>query len=58
MNSYCGGVVLFVLFWWFSQHFLSLRVTSGLFLLADGRFRFLAEFVRAPDPQIGYLAFG
>jgi phosphatidylglycerol:prolipoprotein diacylglycerol transferase len=31
---------------------------SGLFLLVYGCCRFLVEFVRLPDPQLGYLAFG
>lgn len=31
---------------------------SGLFLLCYGIFRFLVEFVRLPDAQLGYLAFG
>ena len=31
---------------------------SGLFLLCYGVFRFLVEFVREPDAQLGYLAFG
>lgn len=31
---------------------------SGLFMLCYGAFRFLVEFVRIPDPQLGYLAFG
>jgi len=30
---------------------------SGLFLICYGCFRFLTEFVRQPDPQLGYLAF-
>ena len=31
---------------------------SGLFLLCYGIFRFAVEFVREPDAQLGYLAFG
>jgi phosphatidylglycerol:prolipoprotein diacylglycerol transferase len=31
---------------------------SGLFLLCYGIFRFAVEFVREPDVQLGYLAFG
>jgi len=30
---------------------------SGLYLLCYGVFRFLVEFVRMPDAQIGYLVF-
>ena len=31
---------------------------SGLFALLYGCFRFLVEFVREPDAQLGYLAVG
>ncbi|HEY4560909.1 MAG TPA: prolipoprotein diacylglyceryl transferase family protein, partial [Lysobacter sp.] len=31
---------------------------GGLFALLYGLFRFLVEFVREPDAQLGYLAFG
>jgi phosphatidylglycerol:prolipoprotein diacylglycerol transferase len=31
---------------------------SGLFLIGYGAFRMLVEFVRVPDDQMGYLAFG
>jgi phosphatidylglycerol:prolipoprotein diacylglycerol transferase len=29
-----------------------------MFLLFYGIFRILVEFVREPDPQLGYIAFG
>ena len=32
--------------------------TSGLFLLGYGCIRFLLEFLRQPDPQLGFIAFG
>ena len=51
------GVVLFVILWWFSSKPRPRMAVSGLFLLAYGIFRFLVEFVRQPDPQLGYLAF-
>ncbi|PZR43077.1 MAG: prolipoprotein diacylglyceryl transferase, partial [Ectopseudomonas oleovorans] len=31
---------------------------SGLFVLCYGIFRFIVEFVRVPDAQLGYLAWG
>ena len=31
---------------------------SALFLLGYGLFRFSIEFIRLPDAQLGYLAFG
>ncbi|MEI6412920.1 MAG: prolipoprotein diacylglyceryl transferase [Pseudomonadota bacterium] len=52
------GGVLFVLLWWFSSRSRPRRAVSGLFLLGYGVFRFAVEFVRLPDPQLGYLAFG
>jgi phosphatidylglycerol:prolipoprotein diacylglycerol transferase len=51
------GVVLFAILWWFSAKPRPRMAVSGLFLLAYGIFRFLVEFVRQPDSQLGYLAF-
>lgn len=52
------GVILFTLLWWFSRKPRPRMVVSGLFALWYGIFRFLVEFVRLPDVQLGYLAFG
>ncbi|HHQ49136.1 MAG TPA: prolipoprotein diacylglyceryl transferase [Acidobacteria bacterium] len=52
------GVVLFVILWIFSSRPRPRMAVSGLFLLCYGVFRFAVEFVRLPDPQLGYLAFG
>ncbi|MCG7200973.1 prolipoprotein diacylglyceryl transferase [Marinobacter pelagius] len=51
------GVALFVILWWFSANPRPRMAVSGLFLVCYGIFRFLVEFVRQPDPQLGYLAF-
>lgn len=51
------GVALFVILWWFSSRQRPTMAVSGLFLICYGVFRFLVEFVRQPDPQLGYLAF-
>ncbi|GGC82104.1 prolipoprotein diacylglyceryl transferase [Marinobacter halophilus] len=51
------GVVLFAILWWFSSKPRPRMAVSGLFLACYGAFRFLTEFVRQPDPQLGYLAF-
>ena len=51
------GVVLFVILWVYSSRPRPTMAVSGLFLLCYGVFRFLVEFVRQPDAQIGYLAF-
>jgi phosphatidylglycerol---prolipoprotein diacylglyceryl transferase len=52
------GIVLFLLLWTYSSRQRPLGAVSGLFLLGYGGFRFLIEFVRMPDTQLGYLAFG
>ena len=52
------GVVLFTVLWLFSKKPRPMGAVSGLFLLIYGIFRFLVEFVREPDPQLGYVAFG
>lgn len=52
------GLVMFLLLWWFSSKPRPRYAVSGLFALLYGCFRFLVEFVRVPDAQIGYLAFG
>ena len=51
------GVVFFIILWWFSAKPRPRMAVSGLFLVCYGVFRFLVEFVRQPDPQLGYLAF-
>lgn len=52
------GLVLFLALWWFSRRPRPRYAVSGLFALLYGIFRFVVEFVRVPDAQIGYLAFG
>lgn len=52
------GVLLFVILWWYSRKPRPLGAVSGMFALGYGLFRFTVEFVRVPDPQIGYIAFG
>jgi phosphatidylglycerol:prolipoprotein diacylglycerol transferase len=52
------GVVLFILVWSYSARKRPPLAVTGLFLLGYGVFRFLVEFVREPDVEIGVLAFG
>ncbi len=52
------GLVLFALIWWFTSRPRPQLAPSGLFLTAYGTFRFLVEFVRVPDANLGYLALG
>lgn len=52
------GVVLFVVLWSVSMKPRQRGFVSGLFLVCYGVFRFLSEFFRQPDPQLGFIAFG
>ncbi len=52
------GLILFIVLWIYSSRPRPTMAVSGLFLALYGIFRFLVEFVRLPDPQLGYLAFG
>jgi len=51
------GVALFIILWLFSATPKPVKAISGLFLLGYGSFRFLIEFIRVPDQNLGYLAF-
>jgi phosphatidylglycerol:prolipoprotein diacylglycerol transferase len=51
------GVVLFIVMWVYSSRPRPTMAVSGLFLLCYGVFRFLVEFVRQPDSQLGFIAF-
>ena len=52
------GVVMFAVLWLYSRKPRPRYAVSGLFALLYGVFRFAVEFVRIPDAQLGYLAFG
>jgi len=52
------GLAMFCILWWFSSKPRPRYAVSGMFALLYGVFRFLVEFVRVPDAQLGYLAFG
>ena len=57
-EAFLEGAVLLAVLWWFGRKPRPRMAVSGLFLMLYGVFRFLIEFVRLPDVQIGYLAFG
>lgn len=52
------GLVLFGILWVFSSRPRPMGAVSALFLLAYGAIRFILEFWRQPDPQLGFVAFG
>lgn len=49
------GLLLFLILWFLKDKFRHSGVLSCLFLILYGVFRFLVEFFREPDPQIGYI---
>jgi len=55
------GLVMFVVLWWYSSRPRPRYAVAGVFALLYSVFRFVVEFVRVPDAQMGeagYLAFG
>lgn len=50
------GVVLFTVLWLYSRRPRPRYAVAGLFALLYGVFRFLVEFVREPDAQLGFVA--
>jgi len=50
------GLVLFAILWCYSSIPRVIGKVSGLFAILYGIFRFIIEFFREPDPQLGYLA--
>ena len=57
-EAFLEGIVLFVLLWLYTAKPRPTMAASGLFLIGYGVFRILVEFVRVPDRDPGYLAFG
>jgi len=50
------GPVLFSLMWWLRRRTTHHGVVLATFIVGYGVFRFLVEFLREPDPQIGFIA--
>jgi phosphatidylglycerol:prolipoprotein diacylglycerol transferase len=56
-QAFLEGLVMLVVLLWYSRKPRRRYAVSGLFALLYGVFRFVVEFVRVPDQQLGYLAF-
>lgn len=54
-EAFSEGILMFVILLLFSMKPRPRMAVSALFLILYGTFRFLVEFVREPDPQLGYL---
>jgi len=57
-QAFGEGLLLFIILAVYSRKKRPAGAVSGLFMLGYGCFRFMAEFFREPDAQIGYLAGG
>lgn len=57
-EAFLEGAVLFLILWLYSARPRPTMAVSGVFMACYGLFRFLVEFVRLPDAQLGYLAWG
>ena len=57
-QAFLEGLVMFAVLYWYSRKPRPRYAVSGLFALLYGVFRFLVEFWRVPDENLGYLAFG
>lgn len=55
LEALLEGVVLFIILAIYSRKARPLGSVAGLFLIGYGSFRFLVEFWRVPDAQLGYL---
>jgi len=57
-EGFLEGIVLFVVLWIYTRKPRPVMAASSVFLTLYGLFRFIIEFIRVPDIQLGYLAFG
>lgn len=57
-QAFLEGIVLFILLNVYRRMSPPMGAISGLFLIGYGVARFIVEFVREPDIQLGYIAFG
>ena len=55
-QSLLEGLILFIILWLFSMKKKPRMAVSALFLLLYGLFRFVLEFFRQPDAQLGFVA--
>ncbi|WP_297211239.1 MULTISPECIES: prolipoprotein diacylglyceryl transferase [Thermodesulfovibrio] len=54
-EAFLEGFLLFVILWFLKDKFSKSGILSAIFLILYGFFRFIAEFFREPDAQIGYI---
>jgi len=52
------GLLLFIILWVISSRSPPRMTVSAAFMIGYGCFRFITEFFRTPDAQLGFVAFG
>jgi phosphatidylglycerol:prolipoprotein diacylglycerol transferase len=50
------GIALFTILWSLKDRVRKPGILTSLFIILYGSFRFLVEFFRQPDPQLGFIA--
>lgn len=55
LEAFLEGLVLLIILAMYSAKSRTPGAVAGLFLVGYGIFRFIVEFWRTPDPQLGYL---
>ncbi|MDR1057495.1 MAG: prolipoprotein diacylglyceryl transferase [Coxiellaceae bacterium] len=55
-ESFAEGILLFIIIWFYTTKPKSQGMAAGLFLFGYGISRFICEFFREPDVQIGFVA--
>ncbi len=55
-QAFLEGIVVFIILWAFSGKSRPRMAVSAMFLLLYGAFRFIDEFFRQPDAQLGFVA--
>jgi phosphatidylglycerol:prolipoprotein diacylglycerol transferase len=58
LEALLEGLVLLIILFVYARKPRPAGSVAGLFLAGYGTFRFIVEFYRMPDPQLGYLAWG
>lgn len=57
-EAFLEGIILFIILWFYTKKPRKIMTASAIFLILYGCFRFIIEFLRLPDAEIGYIAFG
>ena len=52
------GIVLFIVIWWYASKRRPSGCVSAVFLIGYSISRFMIEFFREPDQQMGFISFG